>query len=125
MAKNAKPEKDSKKSKKDKGEAAKGPSVAAHPRARAHVRRAKGWGGLAAFIVAAYVSLQAGVPFAQAGLRAIGAGACGYLVAWGCAVTVWRHLVMAELRAAAEARRRRLEAETVPAKKTAPAPAHS
>jgi hypothetical protein len=29
----------------------------------------------------------------------------GYVVAWGCAVTVWRHLVVAELRAAAEAGR--------------------
>jgi hypothetical protein len=29
-------------------------------------------------------------------------GIVGYMLAWMCAVTVWRHLVLAELRAALE-----------------------
>ena len=79
-----------KKGKKGKGTGG-GPSVANHPRARAQIRMAKGWGGLIGFVIA--------------GLRALAAGVAGYVVAWGCAVTVWRHLVVAELRAAAEAGR--------------------
>ena len=103
MSKKAeKPKGADKKANKGKKGAADGPSVATHPRARSQVRRAKGWGGLAGFGLAAYLSLQAGVPFVEAGLRALAAGAAGYMVAWACAVTVWRHLVLAELRAAAE-----------------------
>ena len=88
-----------KKGKKAEGAGAQA-SVANHPRARASVRRSKGWGGLIGFGIAAYLSLQAGVPAADAGLRALGAGLAGYLLAWACAVAVWRHLVVAELRAA-------------------------
>jgi hypothetical protein len=97
----------SKNKKKKKGNeedgAAEGLSVATHPRARAQVRRAKGWGGLIGFAIATYLSLKAGVPVTQTGIRALAAGVAGYLVAWACAVSVWRHLVLAELRAAFEA----------------------
>lgn len=92
------------KPKKDKAAAAEGLSIATHPRAGAYVRRAKGWGGLAGFGIAAFLSLRAGVPADQAGLRAIAAGMAGYMLAWGCAVTVWRHLVIAEMRALIERR---------------------
>jgi hypothetical protein len=92
------------KGKKGKGGAGTqgGPSVASHPRASYQVRRAKGWGGLAGFGVAAYLSYKAGVPTFDLGLRAIIAGMAGYMLAWACSVTVWRHLVLAELRAVAE-----------------------
>ncbi len=85
-----------------KDAATTGPSVATHPRAAGQVRRAKGLGGLAGFAIAAYLSLRAGVPADQAGLRALAAGVAGYMLAWACAVTVWRHLVVAELRAVAD-----------------------
>lgn len=91
-----------KKGKKGKGSGAGGPSVAAHPRASYQVRRAKGWGGIAGFALAAYFSYKAGVPTADLGLRALVAGIVGYILAWACAVTVWRQLVLAELRAALE-----------------------
>jgi hypothetical protein len=42
------------------------------------------------------------VPIVMVGARALAAGVAGYVVAGACAVTVWRHLVLAELRAAAE-----------------------
>jgi hypothetical protein len=80
-------------------EAAVAASVAAHPRAVRNVRRAKGWGGLVGFTIAGLASLQAGVPAFDVGLRALMAGMAAYLLAWGVAVTVWRHLVVAELRA--------------------------
>lgn len=78
-------------------------SVADHPRAAAAVKRAKGFGGLGGFALAAYISHKAGVPAAQVGERALAVGIAGYLVAWACAVTIWRHLVLAEFKAAYEA----------------------
>jgi uncharacterized oligopeptide transporter (OPT) family protein len=105
MSKKAdKSENEDKKGKKGKGgaDASAGPSVAAHPRASRQVRQAKGWGGLAGFAIAAYLSHKAGVPTVDLGLRAIIAGLVGYMLAWACAVTIWRHLVLAELRALAD-----------------------
>jgi hypothetical protein len=87
-----------KKGKKD------GLSVASNPRAAAQVRRAKGWGGLFGFGLALYISWQAGVPFPQAGLRALAAGIAGYMLAWACMVTIWRQLLVAEIRTIAERR---------------------
>ena len=97
-------DKKGKKGKKGKGgaDASSGPSVAAHPRASYQVRKAKGLGGMAGFGIAAYLSYKAGVPTFDLGLRAIIAGMVGYMLAWACAVTVWRQLVVAEMRAAVE-----------------------
>jgi hypothetical protein len=99
-----------KKGKKKKGKggasaapgAHRGPSVANHPRARYQVRRAKGWSGIAGFAIAGYLSYKAGVPTFDVGMRALVAGIVAYMLAWMCVVTVWRHLVQAELRAALE-----------------------
>jgi|SRR5215207_13451 len=91
------------------------PSVANHPRAGAQVARAKAWGGLGGFALVALLSLRAGVPMADALLRALLAGVVAYVATWAAAVLVWRHLVVAELRAvrshrAAEAAARRAAA---------------
>jgi hypothetical protein len=94
------------KGKKD-AEAAPGASVAGHPRAAQSVRRAKGFGGLAGFALALALSHSAGITHAQMLERALIAGVAGYLLAWACAVTVWRHLVTAEIRSIAEGRRER------------------
>jgi hypothetical protein len=114
---NEKAEGKKEKGKKGKGKngATAGPSVAAHPRASYQVRRAKGWGGIAGFAIAAYLSHQAGVPTFDLALRALVAGIVGYMLAWGCAVTVWRHLVLAELRAIAE-RGRIADPDLIPAR---------
>lgn len=93
---------DAKKAKGKKGKSGDGISVAAHPRAAAAVKRTKGFGGIVGFALAAYVSFKAGVPPDQVALRAIAFGVAGYMLAWACSVTVWRHLVMAELRHAVE-----------------------
>jgi hypothetical protein len=113
MAKN----KSDAKGKKAKGDkkakrAAGGISVAGHPRAAAQVRRAKGFGGVTFFLIAAYLSYRAQVPPDQVALRALIGGIGGYLLTWMCAVTVWRHLVLAELRAAIESGRARMEPAT-------------
>jgi hypothetical protein len=89
---------------KGKKGAGDGLSIASNPRATAQVRRAKGWGGLFGFGLALYISWQAGVPPAQAGLRALAAGIAGYMLAWACMVTIWRQLLVAEVRTLAERR---------------------
>ncbi|WP_249009109.1 hypothetical protein [Conexibacter sp. DBS9H8] len=81
------------------------PSVAGHPRARASVTQIKAGVGLGAFGLALMLSLKASVPLVMAAERALIAGVCGYVIAWGCAVAVWRALLAAELRARADALR--------------------
>ena len=106
--------------KKGKG-ASGGLSVAGHPRAAAQVRKAKGWGGLAAFVVTAYLSLSHGATPDVAGMRALGAGVLGYVIAWGCAVMVWRQLMVAEIRAKVERARAATDhAAAPPAPETEP-----
>ena len=75
------------------------PSIANHPRAGVQVARAKAWGGLAGFLLVAILSLRAGVPATDALLRAIAGGILAYVATWAAAILVWRHLVIAELRA--------------------------
>ncbi len=94
---------------KPKGKEERGFSVAANPRAAASIRRAKGWTGLAFFVIAGALSLQASVPVATAGERALIAGIAGYLLAWACSVTIWRQVMIAQLRKAAEEARKRRE----------------
>ena len=124
MAKN----KSDAKAKKAKGAkkakaAADGISVAGHPRAAAQVRRAKGFGGVSFFLITAYLSYKAQVPPDQVALRALIGGIGGYLLAWMCSVTVWRQLVLAELKAAVETGRARMEPATPGATPAADAPA--
>ena len=100
--------KQAKKPKKPKGAVADGAiSVSAHPRAAYSVRRAKGWGGLIGLLLVAWYSHKAGLMAVDVALRALAGGIVGYVVAWVIALQVWRHLVIAEARAAAERVRRR------------------
>ncbi len=79
-----------------------------HPRARRQIDLARGWGGVGAFLLVALLGLHAGVPPATVGVRALLSGVVAYIVCWGLAVMVWRHLAIAEesaARAFAEQRR--------------------
>ena len=89
------------------------PSVAAHPRAARTVAQAKGWGGLAGFFIAGYLSLPTGT-LAQAGLRALIAGSICYVAAWAGAVFVWRRLVIVELKGREQALLADAQAALVP-----------
>jgi hypothetical protein len=82
-------------------------SVSAHPRARASIRRIRGWTAIGAFAIVLLLTLNAGVPGQEAALRALVAGLVGNLAGWACALAVWRQLVLAELRVAEERRRER------------------
>jgi hypothetical protein len=116
MAKDKAP-KQAKKPKKPKGSAvADGAiSVSGHPRAAYSVRRAKGWGGLIGLLLVAWFSHKAGLMPVDVALRALTGGVVGYMVAWVVALQVWRHLVIAEARAAAERVRQRAAAASEPA----------
>jgi hypothetical protein len=71
-----------------------------HPRARRHIRMAKGWAGLVSCVFAGYASWQGGAPFFDSAFRAILWGVAAYLLVWFCAVQVWHHFAIAEVRAA-------------------------
>ena len=71
-----------------------------HPRATRQIELVRGWGGIGAFVLVGLLALSAGVPAASAGLRALIAGVVGYMACWFLAVTVWRHLAVAEESAA-------------------------
>jgi hypothetical protein len=116
------------KDKKGKGKEGKGekavtaedsgsPSVAAHPRAARAVAQAKGWGGLAGFFIAGYLSLPTGT-LAQTGLRALIAGSVCYVAAWAGAVFVWRRLVIVEIKGREQALLAGAQAELVPGEPT-------
>jgi hypothetical protein len=119
-AKKGKGEKDAKgKGKKDADDAADdgeagAPNIAAHPRAKRAVARAKGWGGLIGFVLAGYMALPTNT-FLAAGLRALIWGIVCYLATWAGAVFLWKRLVMLEIKgreqqiAAARAARARPE----------------
>lgn len=84
-------------------------SVAAHPRALYAIRRAKGFGGLFGLLLVGWLSWRAGALPVDAATRALVGGVAGYVAAWVVSVQVWRHLVVAEARAAADRLARRLE----------------
>jgi hypothetical protein len=121
--KNSKKGKGSKKGAKGGSEVSERTSVASHPRAVGQVRRAKGFGGIAGFAIAAYLSHKAHVPPADVGIRALVAGIVGYMLAWACSVAIWRHLVLAEMRALVESGR--MVVGESPAKAAAADPAAS
>ena len=71
-----------------------------HPRAQRQIARLKSWGGLAGFGIAAWASASNGAPFLDMAIRAVMWGAISYVVVWALAVQVWRHVAVAEVRAA-------------------------
>jgi type VI protein secretion system component VasK len=82
-------------------------SVAAHPRARASIRRTRARTALAAFAIVLFLSLDGGVTGQEAAMRALVAGLAGNLIGWFCALAVWRQIVVQEVRMVENARRER------------------
>jgi hypothetical protein len=105
-----------KKAKKPKGPAVSQTaiSISAHPRAAYSIRRMKGFGGLLGLLLVGWLSYRAGALPVDAALRALAGGVVGYVAFWMIAVQVWRHLVIAEARAAAERVRQRAAAAAEP-----------
>jgi hypothetical protein len=115
---------------KGKGKATAAPKTASevrvseHPRARRHIRLAKGWAGLAGCVLAGYASWHGGAPFVDTALRALLWGVAAYVLVWFCAVQVWRQLAVAEVRAAEKLwLERKAEAERIHRERVAQAQA--
>lgn len=89
-------------------------TISAHPRARAGVRRARTRAALLAFMLVLVLNLVGDQPPFDAVWRALLAGIVVNIIAWRCAIVVWRHLLIAELRqledSRLEARREHQEA---------------
>jgi hypothetical protein len=88
-------------------------SIAAHPRAKAGVRRARTRAALIAFVLVLILNLLGDQTAFDAVWRALLAGIVVNLVVWRCAIVVWRHIIQSEIRQVEEARaaRRREERE--------------
>jgi hypothetical protein len=86
-------------------------SLAAYPRARAGIRRARTRAALAAFVLVLVLNLMADQTAFDATWRALVAGIVVNVIAWRCAIVVWKHILLAELRAAEERRDERRREE--------------
>jgi hypothetical protein len=82
-------------------------SLREHPRAAPAIRRAKGLGGLAGFLISALAGFEQGAPFAATVTRALIGGAVVYLLTWAAAVAIWRRVLTAQATAAIERARQR------------------
>ena len=85
---------------KKKGAQAVGIAVANHPKASRQISLLKSYAGLAAFAYSGYAAYQAGDHFADVAFRAIIWGIAVYIAVWAAAVHVWRHVAIAEVKAA-------------------------
>ena len=73
------------------------PRLSKHPRAQRQIREAKAWAGIAGFVLVGLLSMQAGQPLFDAGIRALIAGVGCYMAGWAIAVLLWRQLARAEV----------------------------
>ena len=87
-------------------------SLHQHPAAAAKIRRAKAYGGLAAFALVAYASTSKGAGLPDALLRGLVAGVIGFHVTWLAAVIAARKILKAQTVAQVEGmlERRRVHA---------------
>ena len=92
-------------------------SIKSHPRARAGVRRARTRAAFLAFILVLVLNLLGDQTLFDAVWRALLAGIIVNVVVWRCAIVVWRHIILSELRQVEEERaeRRREERERLEA----------
>jgi hypothetical protein len=102
---------------KDKGKSAKGDkpelvvSIAAHPRAKAGIRRARTRGALIVFALVLALNLVGHQDPFDATWRALLAGIVANVVVWRFAIVIWRHIVLAELRQVEELRMEKVKAQ--------------
>jgi hypothetical protein len=110
---------------KGKGKAEKGDkpelvvSIAQHPRAKAGIRRARTRGALIAFGLVVALNLVGNQDAFDAVWRALLAGIVANVVIWRCAIVVWRHIVIAEVRQLEEQRMERIKAQQAEREKLA------
>ena len=102
---------------KDKGKSEKGEkpelvvSIAAHPRAKAGIRRARTRAALIVFALVLALNLVGDQTLFDAVWRALLAGIVANVVVWRFAIVVWRHIVISEVRQLEEERTEKLKAQ--------------
>ena len=102
---------------KDKGKSEKGEkpelvvSIAAHPRAKAGIRRARTRAALIVFALVLALNLVGDQELFDAVWRALLAGIVANVVVWRFAIVVWRHIVISEVRQLEEEREEKLKAQ--------------
>jgi hypothetical protein len=96
-------------------------SIAGHPRAKLAIRRARSRAAFVVFLLVLVLGHKAGLSWFDATWRALVAGLAANLIAWRCAIFVWRHLIVAELRQAEaiHAERRRAAREAIERRRSA------
>jgi hypothetical protein len=75
-------------------------ALTAHPRAQRQIGLAKSYASLGAFALAGWSAWHSGLPFLDVASRALIWGMAAYVLVWALAVHVWRHVAVAEVRAA-------------------------
>jgi hypothetical protein len=102
---------------KDKGKSEKGEkpelvvSIAAHPRAKAGIRRARTRAALIVFALVLALNLVGDQELFDAVWRALLAGIVANVVVWRFAIVIWRHIVISEVRQLEEEREAKLKAQ--------------
>jgi hypothetical protein len=86
-------------------------SLSQHPRAKAGIRRARTRAAFLAFIAVFALNLVGDQELFDAVWRALLAGIIVNVVVWRCAIVVWRHIVLNELRQVAEHRQEQVRAQ--------------
>jgi hypothetical protein len=101
-------EKPDKKAKKGKDGGSITVSIAQHPRAKASIRRTRTRAAFGAFVIVLVLNLLGNQDAFDAIWRALLAGIVVNVIAWRCAIVVWRHIVVTELRQEEERRAERV-----------------
>jgi hypothetical protein len=102
---------------KDKGKSEKGEkpelvvSIAAHPRAKAGIRRARTRAALIVFALVLALNIVGDQTYFDAVWRALLAGIVANVVVWRFAIVIWRHIVISEVRQLEEEREEKLKAQ--------------
>jgi hypothetical protein len=79
-------------------------SIAAHPRAKAGIRRARTRAAFIAFMLVLLLNLAGDQTAFDAVWRALAAGIVVNLIVWRFAIIVWRHILISEVRQLEEQR---------------------
>jgi hypothetical protein len=93
-----KPDKKAKKASKDEPKPLV-VSIASHPRAKAGIRRARTRAAFGAFVLVFALNIVRHADPFDATWRALLGGIVVNIIVWRCALIVWKHIVLAELRA--------------------------
>jgi hypothetical protein len=102
---------------KSKGKSEKGDkpelvvSIAAHPRAKAGIRRARTRAALIVFALVLALNVAGDQELFDAVWRALLAGIVANVIVWRFAIVIWRHIVISEVRQVEEERMEKIKAQ--------------